>query len=270
MKQIAILAIFLGCISLSMAQNLPVNPLDQKYTPPAGGFFDAGSKLGKVTKQDRSGAESNLIGFNPSLLLRRIATVSYTRLLGKKFGVRAGIGFSYNADRLMLSTVNQITEDAAFDPSSISEDSKESEWFSYFMTESAPLRTTNLFYELGLRFYTEEETTDSPYIEFSYRSYSNKLMYSNSQYSNNSYPLTLDSRGIQLVTGRNFSFGSHSVHDVYFGVGAKFFTIDKLTPTFATNPNTGNTFVQSFSQTGEKARTAGYSILIGYVYHFAF
>jgi hypothetical protein len=223
--------------------------------------------VGKVNKSDQRGNESNFIGFNPTLLGRRIASLSYTRALGKNFGIRGSLGFSYKPDPIIKFSVTEFTDEVV-EESSLSEETKDSRWLRYLLSNSEGNEGVNFFYELGLKYFLDEETSNSPYFELSYRTYNNNFVYSNSSHTANPINLSLNSRALQFVSGRNFNF-SHSVHDVYLGLGLKFLSINRPGAEFSYD-SFGYKTIKFSDPDGVKAKLATYSILVGYVYHFGF
>jgi len=247
---------------------LPPNPLDSKYSPPAGSIFDVKSQLGKASRSSSSGSdEKNFIGFNPTYLLRGIAALSYGRVVGKSTMVRASLGSCYNSDKIMfysLSIPFEYTE--VGDPSP---EAKDETWFSFLLQDMAPVRKRSLFYEIGMRFHGDEDITNSLYLDVSYRNYSNSYLYSNSAINSNTYNLKMKTQGFQLLSGITFPSGSGGMHDIYVGGAIRYFRLDKLEPTYS-NTNAYEAVISDFKPGSDKVNSLFFSLLLGYSYHFGF
>jgi hypothetical protein len=254
----------------SFAQTLPSNPLDAKYSPAAGSVFDVNSKLGKTSRSSSDGSDSkNFIGFNPSLLLRNIASLSYSRVLGTSTMARVSLGSCYNSDKIMAGSL--LIPFEYVDPGDPTPDSKDESWFSFMLQDMTPIRKSSPFFEIGARFNGEDDVTNSMYLDVSYRNYSNSYVYRNSDISSGrEFNLKMKTQSFQLISGRTFSAGSGGMHDIYIGGGLRVFSLDRLNPTKYSNTNTYEAAISEFSYGSDKVNTLFFSFLLGYTYHFGF
>jgi len=266
MKSTISTLLFLTLSVGSFAQTLPSNPLDAKYSPAAGSVFDINSKLGKTSRSSSDGSDNkNFIGFNPSLLLRNIASLSYGRILGTSTMVRASLGTCYKSDRIMANSL--LIPFEFVESSDPSTESKDESWFSYFLQDMTPIRKSSPFLEIGARFHGEDDVTNSMYLDVSYRNYSNYYSYQKSAIPG-IFTLKMKTQSFQLISGRTFTAGSGGMHDIYIGGGLRVFSLDKLKPTYS-NTN-GYEVISGFAYSSDKVNALFFSFLLGYAYHFGF
>ncbi len=267
MKSTFSLLYFLTLAVGSFSQTLPSNPLDAKYSPATGSIFDVKSKLGKTSRSSSSGADNkNFIGFNPSLLFRNIASLSYGRILGSTTMLRLSVGTCYNADRIMINSL--IVPFEYVDPGDPGPEAKDEPWFSYMIQDMTPIRKSSPFYEIGARFHSDEDVTNSVYLDVSYRNYSNSYLYEKSEIGK-TFNLTMKTQGFQLLSGKTFSGGGGGMHDIYIGGGIRHFRLDRLKPTYSSTI-TYEAVISDFAYSSEKINAVYFSFLLGYAYHFGF
>lgn len=211
-------AVFIIFCKGLLAQQKPVNELDNLYTPPDNSVFDGnGNTAAAVASRDPS--ETTLaVKFNPTLLIRQAAAIWSEYRISERMSLSGGLGYCYRKDPV-LAGVSALGMD--FDS-----DSKSALSLGEIMQEGIYRPGTNIFLSFASRVYNNDYYDHHFYYEMGARFYVNTLQISGStsklQYPVKDEPVTkIKSWVFSTVYGIQFiSSGKiQTVHDFYLGGG---------------------------------------------------
>ncbi len=247
------------------------NSLDDKFTPDKNSIYNAKNSAG----DNGSGSEdcSNIVKFNPTLLIRKTAAVFYERRLGEVVGLQGGLGLCYGVDpvQALLSGEGEMVLNFG-DRSAVS--------YSTLLSQGKS-SGIGLFLSLSSRFHYSSWyfNSNNSYIELNYRFNSNPLnlnAYANSNPSNftimgTDRDVSLRSNWYNVIWGTQFATEGkiQTTHEFYYGLGIRRTTFNMFaTEQIQSNNSYYNTY--RYYQTGERGKVLGFTFVAGYVFGIGF
>jgi len=248
-------------------QEAQPNDMDEMYVPPKNSIFNPGDGAGSTSGTDKL----NAVKFNPLLLTRSIGAVFYERWLTDGISVQAGLGMTYNKDRIMgIGSSGEFT---------LSDNSTSTLTIGQIMDQGVTDRK-KLYASLGFRFFWGGYYDANNYFELGVRYYANSLLIEDGPDSYNP-GLTV---GTPEVTVKNTSFNmvfGHQVytdgkvstaHDFYFGFGIRSTSYDVFKSERRTIIDSSgySTEQDVHSKTFIRETILAPSLIMGYAFGFAF
>lgn len=254
-----------------LAQDSPGHPneLDNIYVPTNSSVFNNETNNASSNKNSSSSDFKNIISFNPTMLLRSIAALEYSRIIGEYVLLQGGLGECFGIDQIanVGNSIGDISNNTNTNSSLVP--------LANIMSTAA-FSAKSLYSSFSFKFITNDDWDWTSYIELNARFYSNNLYLNklsdvgSNDVFNGTHNIVLQNRMFNLIVGKQLitDGGIKLSHDFFTGFGLRVLSYNTYQTTLAYD-SSGNTY-NIYSDAAEKQKMFLPSILIGYKLGFGF